>query len=109
MAGAISSRGGRAISAESQAWVRKHGRVKTGNVAYTSGGNLPCDYVIHAVGPIWRAKDPKMDQKLASSIQNSLLCADKLQLTSISFPAISSGIFGFPKERCALIFMHVIK
>lgn len=53
VAGAISRKGGPIIQKESREYVKKHGRVKTGTCGYTSGGNLRCKYVIHAVGPIW--------------------------------------------------------
>jgi O-acetyl-ADP-ribose deacetylase (regulator of RNase III) len=67
----------------------------------TAGGTLTARYVIHAVGP--RGGDPEGDRKLASAIRNALEAAQSLGLRSLSFPAISSGIFGFPKDRCAQI------
>jgi O-acetyl-ADP-ribose deacetylase (regulator of RNase III) len=106
VAAAISRRGGPAIQQESDAWVRTHGAVPHHQPAYTSGGKLPCRYVIHAVGPVWGSGDE--DRKLHQAILGSLQRADELKLTSIAFPAISTGIFGFPKERAAAIFFNVI-
>lgn len=103
VAGAISRRGGPAIQAESSRWVREHGAVPTGEVAITSAGNLPCKVVIHAVGPVWEGGQQGEDGLLAAAVRNSLTKAHELKLTSIALPAISSGIFGFPKPRCAAI------
>jgi len=69
-------------------------------VAVTGPGDLPCKYIIHAVGPIYRGNKSD-DEELISSVYESLKKAHELKLTSISIPAISSGIFGFPKKRCA--------
>ena len=106
VAAAISRRGGSAIQSESNVWVREHGPVSHDKPAYTSGGNMPCKYVIHAVGPVWGAGDEP--HKLAAAIRGSLEVADQLKLASIAFPAISTGIFGFPKDLAASIFMETI-
>lgn len=106
VAAAISRRGGSVIQSESNAWVREHGPVPHDQPAYTSGGNMPCKYVIHAVGPVWGSGDET--RKLADAIRGSLAAADQLKLASIAFPAISTGIFGFPKDLAAAIFMESI-
>jgi len=106
VAAAISRIGGPTIQKESDAWVRQHGSVSHEKPAYTSGGNLPCKYVIHAVGPVWGSGNE--DAKLAASVQGSLICGDQLALRSIAFPAISTGIFGFPKKRAAEIMLRTI-
>ena len=106
VAGLIVSRGGQRIQRESNAWVREHGPVSHAEPAYTAAGRLPCKYVIHAVGPIWGEGDE--DAKLAAAVRGSLKLADELNLASISFPAISTGIFGFPKERAAQIISETI-
>jgi O-acetyl-ADP-ribose deacetylase len=102
----ISRKGGPEIQRESQQWVREHGPVSHAVPAYTTGGRLPCKYVIHAVGPIWGSGDE--DQKLAAAITGSLQVAAKLDLESIALPAISTGIFGFPKDRAARIIFTAI-
>jgi O-acetyl-ADP-ribose deacetylase (regulator of RNase III) len=106
VAAAISRAGGPAIQRESDEWVRQNGPVSHDQPAYTSGGNMPCKYVVHAVGPVWGSGQE--EDKLAAAIRGSLALADQLHLTSIAFPAISTGIFGFPKELAASIFMQVI-
>jgi putative ATPase len=106
VAGAILRRGGKIIQQESDDWVRQHGPVPTGKVAVTTGGSLPCRYVIHAVGPVWRGGKQDEDDLLRQACWKSLESASQLGLASIALPAISSGIFGFPKERCALILIQ---
>jgi len=106
VASVISARGGPEIQQESTRWVREHGPVPHDAPALTRAGRLPCRYVIHAVGPIWGEGDE--DRKLANAIQGSLLLADKQAFTSLAFPPISTGIFGFPKERAAGIFYKTI-
>jgi O-acetyl-ADP-ribose deacetylase (regulator of RNase III) len=104
VAGAILRRGGPEIQAESNAWVQQHGPVTHEQPAYTGAGRLPCRYVIHAVGPVWGEGDE--DQKLAKAVGGSLALAESLELKSLALPAISTGIFGFPKERAARIILN---
>ncbi len=106
VAGIISRRGGPAIQQESDAWVGMHGPVSHAEPAVTSGGNLSCRYVIHAVGPVWGEGDE--DRKLAEAVTGSLRVADRLRLASIALPAISTGIFGFPKGRAAGVIFSAI-
>ncbi len=101
VAWAIAQRGGEAIQRESDAWVRQHGPLSHEKPAYTSGGRLACKFVIHAVGPIWGEGDE--ERKLAAALRGSLELASTLQVTSLALPAISTGIFGFPKEPAARI------
>ena len=107
VAGAILRQGGQAIQSESRAWIQTHGPVSHAAPAWTSGGNLPCRIVIHAVGPVWGDGDE--DEKLAVAITGSLRLADELGLGTIAFPAISTGIFGFPKERAAGVMFGSIR
>jgi O-acetyl-ADP-ribose deacetylase (regulator of RNase III) len=74
-----------------------------GGAVITTGGNLKAKYVIHAVGP--RMGEGNEDEKLKNATLNSLKLADNYKLKSISFPAISAGIFGFPIQRCAEIML----
>ncbi len=103
VAAAILRKGGMIIQTESVGWIVRNGRVPTGRVAITGAGKLPCKAVIHAVGPIWREGKHNEDGLLRSAVWNSLELAHKKNFASIALPAISSGIFGFPKERCAKI------
>jgi O-acetyl-ADP-ribose deacetylase (regulator of RNase III) len=107
VAWSIVRRGGDGIQDESDAWIKKHGLVSHSHPAWTSGGQLPARYVIHAVGPVWGDGDE--DAKLAAAVTGSLRVADELGLASIAFPAISTGIFGFPKERAAKIMFAAIE
>jgi O-acetyl-ADP-ribose deacetylase (regulator of RNase III) len=107
VAGAIVRRGGPVIQIASDAWVQEHGPVSHAEPAYTTGGRLPCRYVFHAVGPVWGEGDE--DAKLAAAVTGSLRLADQLELTSIAFPAISTGIFGFPKERAAKVMLLAMR
>jgi O-acetyl-ADP-ribose deacetylase (regulator of RNase III) len=106
VAGAIVRRGGRGIQVESDAWVQAHGPVSHAEPAYTGAGRLPSRYVIHAVGPRWGSGEE--DDKLAAAVRGSLALADRLGLASLSIPPISTGIFGFPRERAARIFRSTI-
>lgn len=108
VAWSISRRGGPAIQAESDAWVQSHGPVRHDAPAWTSGGRLACRYVIHAVGPLW-SETEEAEAKLAAAVAGSLRAADELGLESISMPAISTGIFGFPKEHAARIILSAMR
>lgn len=99
VAGAIRRRGGPAIQEE----CNRIGGTHVGGAVITTGGNLAAKYVIHAVGP--RHGDEHEDAKLKDATLNSLILADQKNLKSIAFPAISTGIFGFPKDRCATIML----
>src|SRR3990172_3784030 len=107
VAWAISKRGGPAIQKESDEWIRTMGAVGHAHPAWTSGGLLPSKYVIHAVGPVWGDGDE--DVKLSDAMTGSLRVADELKLSSIALPAISTGIFGFPKDRAARIIFSSIE
>ena len=107
VAWAISKKGGPAIQKESDEWIRQRGSVPHSHPAWTSGGLLPAKYVIHAVGPVWGDGDE--DNKLADAVTGCLRVADELKLTSIAMPAISTGIYGFPKERAAKIIFSAIE
>jgi O-acetyl-ADP-ribose deacetylase len=97
VAGAIVRKGGQIIQQESN----KIGHVSVGSSAVTGAGELPCKVVIHTVGP--RMGEGNEDAKLKSAINSALKTAIQQEYKSISIPAISAGIFGFPKDRCAEI------
>jgi len=108
VAGAIARKGGAVVNKASRDWVGKYGEVPTGDVAATAAGSLPCKVVVHAVGPVWGGNPSDRDEELKSAVMNSLRLADLLGARSISIPAISSGIFGFPKPRCARIMFDAV-
>lgn len=107
VAWSIVRRGGDIIQDESDAWIRQHGLVPHSHPAWTSGGSLSAKFVVHAVGPVWGDGDE--DAKLADAVTGSLRVADELKCASIAFPAISTGIFGFPKERAAQVMRKAIE
>jgi O-acetyl-ADP-ribose deacetylase len=95
--GAIHSAGGPAIMAE----CRKIGGCPTGQAVITTSGNLAVRHVIHTVGPVYRGGAQGEAKLLASAYQNSLKLAEKHGLQSISFPAISCGVYGYPVPEAA--------
>lgn len=97
--GAIHRAGGPAIHEECVLL----GGCRTGDAKATSAGNLPARHVIHAVGPVWRGGAHGEDELLASAYRRSVEVAVSLGCSSISFPAISTGIYGFPIQRAAPI------
>jgi len=99
VAGAIKRKGGPEIQKE----CNKTGGTFVGGAVITTGGNLKAKHVIHAVGP--RMGEGNEDQKLKKATLSSLKLADQNRLKSIAFPAISTGIFGFPIQRCARIML----
>jgi O-acetyl-ADP-ribose deacetylase (regulator of RNase III) len=106
VAAAIVRRGGAIIQDESDAWVRAHGPVTHEQPALTSAGNLPCRHVIHAVGPVWG--EGREDTKLNAAVSAALRLAEAQGLASLALPAISTGVFGFPKDRGAHILLQAI-
>jgi len=102
VAGAIVRKGGKVIQEESN----KVGFVPVGKAAITGAGNLKARFVIHAVGPMWGEGDEVF--KLRSAVRSSLKLATDRGFESLAMPAISAGIFGFPKAECARIIVSEI-
>lgn len=107
VAGAIVRKGGRQIQDESTRWVREHGPVRTGSAAITGGGALKARYVIHAVGPVWGTGNE--EALLARAVTSALSLADENGVETISLPAISTGIFGFPKALGAKVIVRAVQ
>lgn len=99
VAGAIARKGGPRIQEQCD----RIGGTFVGGAVITTGGNLKAAHVIHAVGP--RMGEGDEDKKLRNATLNSLKLADEHHLKSIAFPAISTGIFGFPMDRCVKIML----
>ena len=99
----------RAAGPELERECRSIGGCPTGEARITRGHRLPARYVIHAVGPVWRGDSEDEDRLLASCYRNSLALAVQHGLRSIAFPAISTGIYGFPGERAAQIAVAEVK
>lgn len=97
--GAIHRAGGMEIGVECR-WI---GNAAVGTAVATTAGQLNADAVIHAVGPIWSGGRANEERLLASAYRSAMELADELKLTSVAFPSISAGAFGFPFERAANI------
>ena len=109
--GAIHRAGGPEILRECQE-IRKTtypDGLPTGQAVITTGGNLPAKYVIHTVGPIYGQEQEREAELLAACYQNSLLLALQHGASSVAFPAISTGVYGYPKQEAAQIASATIK
>lgn len=101
--GAIHRAGGPAILAQCKQIVARQGGCKTGEAVITTAGNLPAKFVIHTVGPVWHGGKNGEAHKLADCYKNSLQLAVENGCKTIAFPAISTGVYGYPKEEAARI------
>ncbi len=106
--GAIHRAGGPAILDECKQIVAKQGRLPTGKAVITTGGNLKAKHVIHTVGPIWDGGDRNEAELLASAYRESLKLAAERNLTSISFPSVSTGAYGYPLDKAARIALRAV-
>lgn len=107
--GAIHRSGGRQILEECKEIRNRQGKCKTGEAVETTAGNLPAKYVIHTVGPIWNNDEEKCSKLLANCYKNSLKLAESLDVKTIAFPNISTGVYRFPKELAAKIAIEEIR
>jgi O-acetyl-ADP-ribose deacetylase (regulator of RNase III) len=101
VSGAIHAAGGPEIARECAAYVREHGPVPPGGAALTTAGRLPARFVIHAVGPVWSGG-------AAGESGSSIEIADSRGLTSVAFPSISTGIYGYPTELAAPVALDAV-
>jgi O-acetyl-ADP-ribose deacetylase (regulator of RNase III) len=99
--GAIHRAGGPAILEACRAIVDRQGRLPAGQAVSTPGGRLAAKFVIHTVGPVWNGGHSNESVTLASCHTESIRVADELQLRTIAFPAISTGIYGYPIDLAA--------
>ena len=106
--GAIHRVGGSAILEECTQIVSKQGRLPTGKAVITTGGNLKAKYVIHTVGPVWGGGGKGEPELLASAYLESLKLAAEHHLTSVSFPSISTGAYGYPVDEAAKIALEAV-
>jgi O-acetyl-ADP-ribose deacetylase (regulator of RNase III) len=101
--GAIHRAGGPAILEECRKIVTRSGHLPPGEAVQTTGGNLAAAFVIHTVGPIWRGGMEGESGILANAYRNSFRLADRLGLHTVAFPAISTGVYGYPAEAAASV------
>ena len=106
--GAIHRAGGPAILAECKQIVTRQGRLPTGQAVITTAGNIKAKNVIHTVGPIWHGGKSGEAELLASAYRESLKLAAANLLTSISFPSISTGAYGYPVAEAAKIALKTV-
>jgi len=101
--GAIHRGGGASILEECKAIVSRRGRLSAGEAVATGGGNLPASHVIHTVGPVWHGGGQGEADVLASAYRKSLRLAEELHLTSVAFPSISTGAYGYPVQEASTV------
>ena len=106
--GAIHRTGGPAILEDCKKIIARQGRLPTGKAVITTGGNLPSKHVIHTVGPIWHSENRGEAALLESAYRESLKLAAGQKLTSISFPSISTGVYGYPIAEAARVAINTV-
>ncbi len=99
----------RAAGPDLQTALDRFGGCPTGECRITAGFNLPARHIIHCVGPVWRGGDADEDALLAACYRNALALAARHACRSIAFPAISTGIYGFPRERATAIAVATVR
>jgi O-acetyl-ADP-ribose deacetylase len=108
--GVIHRAGGPTILEECRQWVAANGLLPTGEAMATGAGNLPARLVIHTVGPIWSEHDEETARRLlASCYERSLDLAVEKACSSIAFPNISTGAYGFPKQAAATVAIGTVR
>ena len=106
--GAIHRAGGPAILEECKQIVSRQGRLPTGQAVITTGGNLRAGSVIHTVGPVWHGGNQGESELLAGAYRESLKVASEHNLSSISFPSISTGAYGYPVSDAAKVAIRAV-
>jgi len=107
--GAIHRAGGPAILEACKAIRATQGELRTGEAVMTTGGNLPAKYVIHTVGPVWHSGRQQEELLLHNCYRKSLALADAQDITSIAFPNISTGVYGYPKDKAARVAIEAVR
>jgi O-acetyl-ADP-ribose deacetylase (regulator of RNase III) len=106
--GAIHRAGGPAILEECMQIIAMQGRCETGEAVITTGGNLSSRFVIHTVGPVWHGGSNNESILLENAYLNSLKLALENEVETIAFPNISTGVYGFPKDKAARIAIKAV-
>lgn len=106
--GAIRSKGGEEIAIACEEIHRKRGWLDDGDAVVTGAGRLAAQFVIHAIGPVWKGGGKGEAEALRGAYQNSLMCAEEVGAKSVAFPSISTGIFGYPVEQAASVALEAV-
>ena len=106
--GAIHRAGGPAIMTECDQIRQERGGCPTGQAVITTGGDLYADYVIHTVGPVWEGGKSSEPELLASCYRQSLKLAVENGIKTIAFPSISTGVYGYPMEKAAVVAIEAV-
>ncbi|MCC7949871.1 O-acetyl-ADP-ribose deacetylase [Klebsiella quasipneumoniae] len=106
--GAIHRAAGPALLAACKQVLQQQGECPPGHAVITMAGDLPASAVIHTVGPVWHGGDRMEAQTLADAYKNSLQLAAANNYRSIAFPAISTGVYGYPREEAAAIAVRTV-
>lgn len=107
--GAIHRAGGPEILKECANIRHRRGGCRTGEAVITTAGHLPSKRVIHTVGPVWKGGMSAEPDLLANCYRNSLLLADEHEMSTVAFPNISTGIFGYPKDKAAEVAIQTVR
>jgi O-acetyl-ADP-ribose deacetylase (regulator of RNase III) len=107
--GAIHRAGGPAILAECRRIVTDIGRLPAGEAVMTTAGDMPSHHVIHTVGPVWHGGGKKEPALLGNCYANSLDLAVQKGLRTIAFPSISTGVYGYPVDRAAVVAVGAVR
>ncbi|MDR3711131.1 MAG: O-acetyl-ADP-ribose deacetylase [Capsulimonadaceae bacterium] len=106
--GAIHRAAGPALADECRKIVAERGNLPTGEAVATSGGQMPARYVIHTVGPVYFLGPHKAEPLLRSAYRSSLAVAEQLAAESVAFPAISTGVYGYPMDKAAFVALRAV-
>lgn len=106
--GAIHRAGGPAILEGCKIIVANQGRLPTGRAVITTGGNMKTRHVIHTVGPVWQGGTKGEPDLLASAYRESLVKAAENNLTTVAFPSISTGVYGYPVREAAKVAVRTV-
>jgi O-acetyl-ADP-ribose deacetylase (regulator of RNase III) len=106
--GAIHRAGGPAILEDCRKIVANQGRLPTGQAVITTAGNMPSKYVIHTVGPVWHGGTKGEPELLSSAYRESLKLAAANNLASVSFPSISTGVYGYPVDKASRVALKAV-